>query len=117
MPKQPKKVSNANQLSTKVRSYYTVQPWECRHDNNRSEIIAYVEASGKWETVLTVHPTLGASTEVLATYICHLINQHQLKENALQEAMSALELVMNDGLTFSSEQAVERAFNNLKRSG
>jgi hypothetical protein len=117
MPRQPKKVSNANQPATKVRSYYTIQPWECRHDNNRSEILAYVEASGKWETILTVHPTSGASTEALGSHICNLINQHQIKENILQEAMSALELVMNDGLTFSSEQAVERAFNNLKRSG
>ena len=40
-----------------------------------------------------------------------------LHDHLLDEAIAALELVMNDGLTFTSEQAVERTLNRLKRTG
>jgi len=53
------------------------------------------------------------NTTVIA--VTKLINQHQGKQDIMREAMDALELVINDGLTFSSEQAVDHALRKLKR--
>jgi hypothetical protein len=114
MPK--KSESQKRAPDNKSRCFYSIQSWECRHDKDRSEIKAYVEASGTWETILTVHPTSGASAETMAAYITAIINQQQRKQDLLQDAMDALELVMNDGLTFSSEQAADRVVTLIKKS-
>jgi hypothetical protein len=113
MPKAPKKPAQAD----KTRCYYMVQPWEYRNSGDQTEIMAYVEASGAWEVVAVVQPTSGASAEALAAYITAIVNQQQRRQDLLQDAMHALELVMEDGLNFSSEQAVEHALHNIKKSG
>jgi hypothetical protein len=97
------------------RQFYAAHPWECRHHEDRSEIVAYVEASGEWETILTVHPTSGASAEVVAAYVAVIINEHQAKADLLQEAMTALELCLEeDHLTFTSEQAANHVIMRIK---
>jgi hypothetical protein len=110
MPKQkPKKTA------TQPRKFYTAHPWQCRHLKDRSAITAYVEASGEWETILTVHPTSGVSAEVVAGYVAALINEHQSKADLLQEAMTALELCLEEPrLTFTSEQAADRVITRIK---
>jgi hypothetical protein len=99
------------------RSFYALHPWECQHYEDRVEIVAYVEASGAWETILIVNHTAGISAESMAAYVAGIINQHHCKKDALHDAMEALELVMNDGLNFSSEQAIEHALLNIKKLG
>ncbi|SHK84257.1 hypothetical protein SAMN05444159_4334 [Bradyrhizobium lablabi] len=97
------------------RQFYAAHPWECRHHEAHSDIAAYVEASGEWEMILTVHPTSGASAEVVAAYIAAIINEHQSKADLLQEAMTALELCLEeDRLTFTSEQAADRVVMRIK---
>jgi hypothetical protein len=105
----------AKPQAAKARLFYSIHPWESRHHENYSEIVAYVEASGEWETVLDIRPTSGVSHETMAASILSLIHEHQEKRNTLHDAMEALELVMNDGLTYSSEQAAERAVTNIKK--
>ncbi len=111
MPKPPKKPAPEN----KPRSYYMVHPWEYRNRGDETEITAYVEASGAWEVVAVVRPTSGASAEALAAYITAIINQQHRRQDLLQDAMHALELVMSDGLNFSSEQAAEHAVANIRK--
>jgi hypothetical protein len=110
MPKQKPK-----NTATPSRLFYAAHPWECRHHEDRSEITAYVEASGEWETILTVQPTSGASAEVVAAYVAAIISEHQGKADLLQEAMTALELCLEeDHLTFTSEQAADRVITRIK---
>lgn len=110
MPKPSK-----TKAATKPRSFYSLHPWQCAHHPDCSEIAAYVEASGEWETILTVHPTSGASAETLATYVAVIINEHQGKADLLHEAMTALELCLEeDRLTFTSEQAADRVVTRIK---
>ena len=110
MPKQKLKPPAAQ-----MRKFYTSHPWQCRHLKDRSEITAYVEASGEWETILTVHPTSGDSAEVVAAYVAALINEHLGKADLLQEAMKALELCLEEArLTFASEQAADRVITRIK---
>lgn len=109
------KTKKAKSPTTQPRRFYTAHPWECRHHQHCSEITAYIEASGEWETILTVHPTSGAGAEVVAAYVAAIINEHQSKTDLLQEAMTALELCLEeDRLTFTSEQAADRVVTLIK---
>jgi len=98
----------------KARSFYKAHEWRCTHNKDQSEITAYVEASGEWETVLIVRPTSGASAEHIAKFVCAVINDRIKNKNLLHDAMQALELVMNDGLNFTSEQTIEKVANRIK---
>lgn len=111
MPKTPKPQSHTK----KPINYYSIHPWACRHLKNHSEITAYVEISSTWEKVLDVCSTSGATHETMAAYILSVIHEHQKKQCALHDAMNALQLVLNDGLTFTSEQAMELAVTNIKK--
>jgi len=114
MPKSTK----SKRAATQSRQFYAAHPWQCRHREDRSDITAYVEASGEWETVLSVHPTSGASAEALATYVAAIMNEHQGKADLLQEAMEALELCLEEAqLTFTSEQAADRVVTRIKATG
>jgi hypothetical protein len=111
MPKSKK----AKCPTTQQRRFYTAHPWQCLHHQDHSEITAYIEASGEWETILTVHPTSGASAEIVAVYVAAIMNEHQGKADLLQEAMTALELCLEeDRLTFTSEQAADRVVTRIK---
>jgi predicted protein tyrosine phosphatase len=111
MPKATKQTLPAKPL----RQFYTAHPWQCQHHQGRSQITAYIEASGEWEATLTVHPTSGASAETLAAYVAAIINEHQGKADLLHEAMKALELCLEeDRLTFTSEQAADRVITRIK---
>ena len=109
------RTSKQSRPATQLRQFYAAHPWQCSHHEDRSDITAYVEASGEWETILTVHPTSGASAEALAVYVAAIMNEHQSKADLLQEAMAALELCLEeDHLTFTSEQAADRVVTRIK---
>lgn len=99
------------------RPYYSTNPWQCRHGKETSEITAYVEASGKWETVLTVHPTSGASAEVMARYLVAIMNDVPNLKRTLNFALDTIKVIHADGgkLTFSSEQDAERLATELEQ--
>ena len=98
-----------------LRYLYGLVPWKCNHHADRSEIIAYVDASSRWETVAVIPPTSGASAEVLANSIVCLVNATRQNEDLLRHAMEALEAVMNDGLNFTTEQTAEHVISDIKQ--
>jgi hypothetical protein len=113
MPKTTKPKNTTRQ----PKCLYSAHPWKCRYHKDRSEILAYVEASGAWETVADIRPTAGASAETMALFICDIINDNQKSKTLLQEAMEALELCLEEeGLTFSSEQAADSVVTRIKKS-
>ena len=93
---------------------YSLHPWRCTHHSNHSEIVAYVEASGQWETVLTVNPTSETSAKTMANFIMHLVNSYRQNDALLRDAMAALEAVVNDGLNFTTEQTAEHVITHIK---
>jgi hypothetical protein len=95
---------------------YSLHPWRCTHHSNHSEIVAYVEASGQWETVLTVNPTSETSAKTMATFIMHLVNSYRQNNDLLRVAMKALESVMQEGLTYSTEQEVDAAVASIQQA-
>ena len=96
------------------RAFYNHQAWRCSPHTDGCEILAYVEASGNWETVIDVRPTSGASPEALAAYVTATINQYQNEQNLLHQAMKALEQCLEDGITFSSEQEADHVIARIK---
>ena len=112
-PKKP--VTQTGKTDRRPRCYYGLVPWKCNHQADRSEIIAYVEASGKWETVAVIPATSGASPEALATFIVRAVNATQQNRDLLRDAMHALEAVLNDGLNFTTEHEAESVVTNIKR--
>jgi hypothetical protein len=116
MPKKAK-TRSGSENDTARRWLYPLQPWQCRHHANRSEIAAYVEASGAWETVAVIPATSGASAEAMAAFITGLVNAAQQNKDLLRDAMEALESVINDGLDFSTEQAAEHVIKDIKQVG
>lgn len=109
------RTSKQNRPAKQPRQFYAVHPWQREHHPDRSGIKAYVEASGEWETILTVHPTSGASAEELAAFVAGIMNDHQGKADLLQDALEALELCLEeDHLTFASEQSADRVVTRIK---
>lgn len=87
--------------------FYAAQPWVCVHHPHRSDLNAYVEASGKWETVAVIQPTSGASAEMLADFIIGQINNINQNKDLCSDALEALESILQDGINFSTEQAAD----------
>jgi hypothetical protein len=114
MPRPEKNTKRPGELQPS-QGLYGLHPWHCRHHGDRSEIAAYVEASGRWETVADILPTSGASAEALATFITRLVNATQQNKDLLRDAMRALEAVMTEGLTFATEQEADSVVAGIKR--
>lgn len=113
----PKTTKNASKFGKKrqPQELYALHPWQCRHHAERSELLAYVEANGQWQPVAIVPSTLTASARALAAYIAAIVNEHHRKADLLHEAMTALELCLEDDhLTFASEQAADRVITRIK---
>ena len=79
-----KKATTKSKTNAELRSFYGLVPWRCNHHADRSEIVAYVEASGRWETVAVIPPTSGASAEALATFIARVVNATQQNKSGSQ---------------------------------
>jgi hypothetical protein len=115
MPKSPKPKSTQPQGS-QPRAFYAAQPWRCVHHPDRTDITAYVEASGERETVATIHPSSGARAEDIASFVANLVNAHQQNRHLLHDVIDALEAVMSEGMTYSTEQDLDAVLKRLKRT-
>ena len=98
------------------KSFYSIHPWQSVHQKDGFALRAYVEASGEWETIMTIHSSSGCTAETMAEFVLNLINDNQRHQNILFEAMSALELCLQeDQMTVASEQAADRVITQIKR--
>jgi predicted amino acid dehydrogenase len=71
--------------------------------------------SNEWVTIAAVHGAAGFPASDLAARIARLLNQDVAKDEVLQRAAVALDEILRDGLTFSTEQAIEHTANNIRR--
>jgi hypothetical protein len=83
----PKRLLN-NLIS---KRFYMSQPWRAQHHSDHSELRAYSEAKGDFETVLTVHGTSGYSAEAMAEAILSIINETILGEHLMLNAMKTMQ--------------------------
>jgi hypothetical protein len=101
----------------KPRSLYALHPWRCEPRGDDCDIMAYVEASGRWEAVATIPATPGARADELGGFIVRLVNDSQEQGDVIHAALTALEAILEEGLTFTTEQEAERAIERLKAHG
>jgi len=107
-PKKPKR--------DKIKeAVFAIEPWECRHSADRSELLANIERQGKKKVVAVVAEAGGVSAATLANFICFAINDYQKRKTALNNAIGALDLLLSEGINFSSEQEAERAITTIEK--
>lgn len=75
---------------------------------------AWVEASGAWEKVATIHATTGATPVALSEHIMTIINASHGGQDLLNEALAALEAILDEGLTYSTEQEADLIVARIK---
>jgi hypothetical protein len=88
-------------------------PWRCTNFGNSSEIDAYVEQTGKWETIAETH-SVGEiiDAEDIASFIVGNINRVQEIQVALKQALMTIKgCIACEGL---DEKAKRKAENALK---
>jgi hypothetical protein len=73
---------------------YTIQPWSCVHENGKSQIEAYVMATGKHEMIAETFPTSDNSAEAVAELIVKAINMYDKRERLIEEMVAALEICL-----------------------
>ncbi len=98
-------------LSARTRS---PAPWECRHYADHSEIVAFDGDTGASTTVAVIPQTPGHDAKAIADSLAALVNGSARTETLLRDAADALELVLEDGLTFASEQAADSVVMRMK---
>jgi hypothetical protein len=106
-------ISIENEMA--LQGHYRSRPWRCIQSGDECALSAFVEASGEWETVAIVQPTSGADAKSLANFILRVVNDWNEHDDLFQAASEALEAVLQEGLTFSTEQEVESMVERLKR--
>jgi len=100
----------------KPRSFQPLQPLECRYYKDHSEIVASIESGKEWKVVAEIGVIAGISHEVMAKYICQLMNDNLSHKNVLRDAMDALKLCLTEAsMTFSTEQAADCVLTRIQR--
>ena len=94
-PKKPKRDKTSETV-------FIIEPWECRHNADYSEIVARIEAQGEKKVVAVVPGTEGVSAATLANFICFVINDYQKRQTVLNGAIGALELLLSEGLAMTA---------------
>jgi hypothetical protein len=98
-----------------LQGYYRSKPWRCAQSGDKCTLEAFVETSGQWEAVAIVQPTSGAKSTSLASFILGLVNEWNEHDDLIQAAADTLEAVLQEGLTYSTEQEVEFMVERLQR--
>jgi hypothetical protein len=100
----------------KPQTFNPQRQLECRHYQERSIIVTYSDALDKWKEVAEIRPVAGLKHEVIAKYICELINENLSHQSILHDAMDALELCLTEAtMTFSTEQAADCVLTRIHR--
>jgi hypothetical protein len=110
------KSTTSQSKSRKPRAFNPMQPLECRHYHGRSEIVACIDAGSEWRIVAEFRTVSGISPEIMAKYVCQLINDNLNRKDILLDAMDALRLCLTEAsMTFSTEQAADCVLTRIQR--
>jgi hypothetical protein len=93
---------------SKTQASATIQPWSCIHQDSKSQIEAYVMATGNREILAEVFPSPGHSAESIAEFIVHAVNEFEKRERLIDSMQAALEICLEcKGLAWEAEHDVE----------
>lgn len=102
--------------ATRAKAMFHLADWTCVHHPDRSEIQAYVEGSGDWQTIAEIRTAGFVDAEPTAEYIKRAVNDYEKNKVLIAELVDALRLCLDcSGLTWEAEHdgeiAIARAQN------
>lgn len=102
--------------SAQHRSLYTAAPWTARHQNDHSEVEAYIEATGNWTTVLEIDDSVGIDAEATTDFIVRAVNAYDVNRSLIHELASALrQCLATGGLEWKTEHSAELAVRKAEQ--
>lgn len=81
------------------------------------EVHGLIAASGAWELVAIAQPVTGSTAIEVADSIIAAFNVQRQQADLLDEARDALQAVLDEGLTYATEQGAEHVVNNIGSKG
>jgi hypothetical protein len=91
----------------RIVARHTIAPWSCRHDRAKSEIEAYVEASGQREIIATLEQAGAFDAEQVAEFIIRAVNDFEKTHSLLEQMTQALENCLACDLTWEVENEAD----------
>ena len=88
--------------------------WRLQKRKERYEIEVFVEARGRWEPFAVAMDGTGIAAEALTGYVVDVLNEKPQQKNAVNEAVRALEALLEEGLTWATEMDADHASRRLK---
>jgi hypothetical protein len=82
---------------SKTEAAATIQPWSCVHQEGKSQIQAYVMATGQHEVLAEIASVPGYTAEAMAEFIVNAVNNFDKRERLIEEMKSALETCLESG--------------------
>lgn len=107
----PKKKSDGE------KSLLATMSWACTNFGQTSEIDAYVEETGSWETVAEAHAVEGIiDAEDIASFIVRSVNQAQEMQASLKQALVSLEACLAcRNIDAKIKTPAEKAIQSIKK--
>jgi hypothetical protein len=110
----PRKLSDKLEKKTGRHAWEVVNRWRFEKRGGRCEIDVFGEARGKWARAAVVVGAPGMRAEALAGYVVEVLNEKQQQSVALNEAVYALETILEEGVTWATEIEADSAVERLK---
>lgn len=113
----PKKLSDRLEKKTGRYALQVVNRWRFEKRDGRYEIDVFSESGGKWTPAAVMMGTSGVSGEALAAYVVGVLNEKQQQSVVLDEAVHALQTILQEGVTWATEVEADHAIRRLKEQG
>ena len=110
----PRKLSAKLEKKISLRAYQGAPRWRFDRRGEKLEIDVFAEEGREWLPVATVRGGIGMEAGALAEYVVSVLNQKQREAVILSTALHALKSVLEEGLTFSTEQEIDHAISDVK---
>jgi hypothetical protein len=112
-----KKTGRAQVKAGREKSLLATTPWSCTNFGQNSEIDAYVEETGTWETVAETHSVGGAiDAEDVASFIVEKINLNQEMHSVLNQALASLTACLaSESIEQNIKRPAEKAIKDIRK--
>ena len=110
----PKKLHARLEKKTERHTVEVVNRWRFQKRKERYEIEVFVEARGRWEPFAVAMDGTGIAAEALTGYVVDALNEKQQQKIAVDEAVRAMEMLLDEGLTWATEIEADHATRRLR---
>lgn len=99
-----------------VKAALTTEPLSCIHRADKSQIEAYITASGEREIIGEIFSVTGIKAKAIAEFIITAINNIDKREHLIDEMEAALDICLAcEGLDWAAEHDAEIALRHSRQ--